>query len=326
MARVGIPRALLYYQYYPMWRTFFETLGAEVIISDTTTKAVFAAGASRVVAETCLPVKVYLGHVQALAGKCDFIFAPSVRSVEPKVYNCSKFLGLPDLVKAAVPESPPILDIEVDVNRGPAVLWQAVFSLAHHFTRNPLIARKAVRLARESHRHYRRNMWQEGLMPLEAMRETRIEQAGGRGPNGHRTAVAVIGHPYLLYDDYVNHRLIHRLETMNIRVLTPEMLSGHQLKEAVSRLEGRSYWTYEHEVVGSGVHYLKSEVDGVIGVVAFGCGPDSLMMDKVERYARHHQTRPFMCLTLDEHSAEMGILTRLEAFVDMIERRKRARA
>lgn len=31
MIRIGIPRALLYYQYYPMWQTFFEELGAEVV-------------------------------------------------------------------------------------------------------------------------------------------------------------------------------------------------------------------------------------------------------------------------------------------------------
>ncbi len=36
MTRVGIPRALLYHQYYPMWRTFFEHLGAEVVVSKPT--------------------------------------------------------------------------------------------------------------------------------------------------------------------------------------------------------------------------------------------------------------------------------------------------
>jgi len=63
MIRVGIPRALLYYQYYPMWKTFFEALGAEVIVSPATTQTMLANGSSRVVADTCLPVKVFLGHV-----------------------------------------------------------------------------------------------------------------------------------------------------------------------------------------------------------------------------------------------------------------------
>ena len=45
--KVGIPRALLYYQYYPMWKTFFEELGALVLVSGPTSKATLAAGIER---------------------------------------------------------------------------------------------------------------------------------------------------------------------------------------------------------------------------------------------------------------------------------------
>ncbi len=67
-------------------------------------------------------------------------------------------------------------------------------------------------------------------------------------------------------------------------------------------------------------------MDGVIGVMAFGCGPDSLMMDMVHRRASQLQKAPFMCLTLEEHTSETGVITRLEAFLDMIDRRRRSRA
>ncbi|MDP7525898.1 MAG: acyl-CoA dehydratase activase-related protein, partial [Dehalococcoidales bacterium] len=67
MTRIGIPRALLYYQYLPMWKAFFEHLGAEVVISSPTTQAMLTGGSARVVADTCLPVKVFLGHVLSLA-------------------------------------------------------------------------------------------------------------------------------------------------------------------------------------------------------------------------------------------------------------------
>lgn len=36
--RIGIPRALYYYRYYPLWQTFFQSLGCEVVFSDPTTK------------------------------------------------------------------------------------------------------------------------------------------------------------------------------------------------------------------------------------------------------------------------------------------------
>jgi len=73
MIKVGIPRALLYYQYYPMWKIFFEELGAEVVVSPPTTQVMLSEGSSRVVADTCLPVKAYLGHVLYLTNKCDYI-------------------------------------------------------------------------------------------------------------------------------------------------------------------------------------------------------------------------------------------------------------
>ena len=80
MIRIGIPRALLYYQYFPAWKAFFEELGAEVVVSPPTTQAMLAGGSARVVADTCLPVKVFLGHVLSLVGECDWIFIPAVRS------------------------------------------------------------------------------------------------------------------------------------------------------------------------------------------------------------------------------------------------------
>ena len=68
---------------------------------------------------------------------------------------------------------------------------------------------------------------------------------------------------------------------------------------------------------------MQSGDDGVIGIMTFGCGPDSLMMDMVRRQAARAKATPFMSLTLEEHTAETGVITRLEAFTDMIYRRQR---
>ena len=137
MIKIGIPRGLHYYQYYPMWKTFFEELGAEVVVSPPTTHSMLASGSSRVVADTCLPVKVFLGHVLSLVDECHYVFIPAIRSVKRKIYNCSKFLGLPDMTKAVIPESPPILDIDIDINKGKRNLYQAIYKLGRHFTWNP---------------------------------------------------------------------------------------------------------------------------------------------------------------------------------------------
>jgi len=317
MIKVGIPRALLYYQYYPMLKTFFEGLGAEVVVSPPTTRTMLASGASRVVADTCLPVKVFCGHILALVGECDYIFIPALRSVKKRIYNCSKFLGLPDMTRAVIPESPSILDIDIDINKGKLKFYQAIYKLGRRFTWNPLKIRQAAIAAWQAHLEYRELMSSHGLTPPQA-----IDSVKPQTPSDQAT-IAIVGHPYLLYDEQINHRLIHRLEQANYRVLTPEMLTQQQLESAITGLVGRPYWTYEEEVVGAGGHYLESEVDGVIGIMAFGCGPDSLMMDLVRRQAARLRKSSFMCLTLEEHTAEAGIATRLEAFLDMIKRRKK---
>jgi len=329
MVRIGVPRALLYYQYYPMWKTFFDELGAEVVVSPPTTQAILSSGSSRVVADTCLPVKVFCGHVLALIGECDYIFIPAIRSVKTKIYNCSKFLGLPDMTRAVIPKSPSILDIDIDINKGRRELYQAIYRLGRRFTWNPFKVRKAAVAAWQAHLKYRQLMSKHGLTPPQAIE--RILNATDVEPetlpsHPSQATIAIVGHPYLLHDEHINYRLVHRLEQADYKVLTPEMLTGEQLELAITRLVGRPYWTYEEEVVGAGGYYLESGVDGVIGIMAFGCGPDSLMMDMVRRQSARLKTSTFMSLTLEEHTAEGGIATRVEAFLDMIQRRKRRQA
>lgn len=104
MLRIGIPRALHFYQAYPLWRTFFEGLGAEVVVSPPTNRDIVTAGAKVVADVTCLPVKVYAGHVTWLRdnGSVDFVFAPAIWSIEQDAFHCAKFKGLPDIMKATV--------------------------------------------------------------------------------------------------------------------------------------------------------------------------------------------------------------------------------
>ncbi|MDD4876853.1 MAG: acyl-CoA dehydratase activase-related protein [Dehalococcoidales bacterium] len=328
MIKIGIPRALLYYQYYPMWKTFFTELGAEVVISPPTTQAMLAEGSSRVVADTCLSVKIFLGHVLSLITECDFIFIPAVRSVKSKSYSCSKLLGLPDLTKAVIPESPPILDIDIDVNQSKHKLYLAIYKLGRFFTWNPLKIRQACLAAIQTNWDYQRLMYNDSLTPLQAIEKLSSTTNDDHKNNSsqiipNKISIAVIGHSYLLYDEHTNYRLIHKLQQAHINVLTPEMVTPEDLESATAKLVGRSQWTCDHEVVGAGGYYLENKADGVIGIMTFGCGPDSLLMDTLQRQASKNKTTPFMSLTLEEHTAEAGVITRLEAFIDMIERRKR---
>ena len=87
MKRVGIPHGLFYYYYYPLWKTFFTDLGAHVISSSESNRLTLDQGIKLAVDETCLPIKVYFGHVQELCEEyLDYLFIPRLVSVELKLY------------------------------------------------------------------------------------------------------------------------------------------------------------------------------------------------------------------------------------------------
>jgi len=325
MIRIGIPRALFYYQYYPMLKAFFERLGVGVIVSPPTTRDMLMSGCSRLTADTCLPVKVFCGHVISLVSRCDYIFIPSIHSVEQKVYNCPKSIGLPDMIRVVVPECPPILDPDIDVDKGKRDFYEAIYSLGRLFTWNPLKVKEAAEAAWQVHQAFQRQIVSQGLTSPEAIGQMFPQFGEEPKDNGFASTItiALIGHPYLLHDEYVNQRMVPRLQDRGVKVLFPEMVGRSELRAALYQLAERPYWTCEDEIIGAGAYYLpRNEVDGVISVVAFGCGPDSLMMELLQRCAKQ-QGKPFMHLILDEHTAETGLVTRLEAFLDMIQRRKK---
>lgn len=74
---VGLPRALMTYRLGAKWRAFFEALGREVVVSGPSDRGVLERGQALSVDECCLASKLYLGHVDALAGRVDAVFVPS---------------------------------------------------------------------------------------------------------------------------------------------------------------------------------------------------------------------------------------------------------
>jgi predicted nucleotide-binding protein (sugar kinase/HSP70/actin superfamily) len=324
MVKVGIPRSLLDYQYYPMWRKFCEELGAETVVSPVTNEAILLSGSSRTASETCLPVKIFVGHVLYLANKCDCMFVPAVRSTGGKIYNCSKFLGLPDITRAVAPESPVILDLEIDLSRGQGNFLKAVYALGNHFTPDRKRIKAALEEARKANLVYRERMVSLKLTAVEAIgEESRNGNVEAEAPLSSCLTIAVLGHPYVLHDDHLNHRLLSRLRTMGVEILTAEMVEQEKLNAAMVRLVGKPHWTFESDIIGMGGYCLEKGVDGIISASVFGCGPDSMMVSVVRHRARELDV-PFLSLSLDEHASEVGIVTRLEAFLDMIRRRKRS--
>jgi predicted nucleotide-binding protein (sugar kinase/HSP70/actin superfamily) len=323
MVKIGIPRALHFYQYYPLWRTFFEALEAEVVISPPTDRAMLSQGAKLVADVTCMPVKVYAGHVTWLRdqGQVDVVFVPAMRSIEPGALQCSKFMGLPDVIRATIPNCPPLLEADIDAHRYKITLDEAFQRLGVKMNHTPARVRQAWKAARRAEETFHRLLIEQKLTYPEALARLYpsdgfAAEAGSR-PTTSLT-VGVVGHPYCLYDDYVSHNLITRLRQLGVSVLTSEMVPALDAQQGIEHTTGQTRWFYENWMSGAGGHYLqRRDVHGVISVLAFTCGPDSAMVETLSRRA-HALQRPFMSLVLDEHGSATGMITRLEAFVDML--------
>ena len=137
-------------------------------------------------------------------------------------------------------------------------------------------------------------------------------------------SVAVLAHSYNLFDDRISMKIFEKLEKLDVKAYTAEQLSIEQLSEGISALDSKLYWANEYEMTGGAGHYLQdNNIDGIITINAFGCGPDSIMVERISRAARKFN-KPVLNLSVDEQTGEAGFITRIEAFTDMLFRKKRA--
>jgi len=323
--RVGIPRSLLYYKYLPFWKTFLAELGLEVETSPLTNKQILSWGVEVAENELCVPVKAFYGHCMALRGKVDALFVPRVVSVEEREYTCPKFLGLPDMVAAVADqlELPPLLTPKLNQREKPSEFkWQLINFARDEFGVGAMDAIAALETARLAQRRYQESLV-KGHKPLDLLPSSRLNRTRWKAPRGERKRIGLLGHPYNIYDGYITQNLVARLEEMGAELVVPEMTDHHVLMKAATDVPKQLYWSYEKEIMGAVNHWTENNmVDGIIYVLAFACGPDSLVQVLIEHRARVHKV-PLMSLTVDEHSGEAGLVTRIEAFTDMLMRKKK---
>jgi len=313
--KVGIPRALFYYQYYPIWKTFFEELGVEIVLSDHTTKSIMDDGSKTCIDEACLPIKIFHGHVMSIKDKVDYLFIPRFTSVSKKEYVCPKFGGLPDMVRHTLKDLPPVIDTEVNLRKSGKNALKAAYEVGGFFTKDRNKIKRAYKKALESYREFREKV-KKGVLPCDILDKKLRKVKKYDVPNLN---IAVIGHGYNLYDRYANMNLLDKLIDMGATIITVDMVDGETIKKHVKVLPKRLFWNFGKKAVGSSLNFLeRDDIDGIIYLMAFGCGIDAFISDLIERKIRRNKDIPFIVLNLDEHSGEAGMDTRLEAFIDMI--------
>ncbi|EOD00563.1 acyl-CoA dehydratase activase-related protein [Caldisalinibacter kiritimatiensis] len=315
--RVGVPQGLLFYDYYPLWKEFLNNLGAEVVLSSKTNKKILDSGVSACVDEACLPVKVFHGHVKDLKDKVDYLFIPRLVSVKKKEFICPKFLGLPEMVKNSIEDLPPIIDVEINLRNSKLNLAKAVINAGKYFTSNMFKVYSAYNDALNHYKRYQ-NLISKGVIPIEAITMYNSFFNTNNKVTKSEATIMVIGHPYNIYDEHISMNLINKLKSKNVKIITPEMVDVKKANYYSSKLPKRMFWSFGRKIVGSAFAVMEEKkVNGMIYVSSFGCGLDSILIDLVQRKAEQRKI-PFTLLTIDEHTGEAGINTRLEAFLDMI--------
>ena len=323
---IGIPRAMSFYNNYPFYYGFFTDLGIKIVLSDVTTKQTMSSGSALVVTETCLPIKIYIGHILNLIDKgIDKIFVPSIQSIAPKIYNCSKIRGLPDLVRNVVKRDFTMVEATLDKSEKGHGLYEFLAEMAKPFgITDEKIIKKASKAGWRCYNNFH-IMSKSGMSYKKALNyalqgKVFIENQTKEYP----ISIALVSHGYNIYDDRACMKIFDKLEAMDVKVYTSLQLSNEQLDDGIASLGNEQYWANEYDMTGSAGHYLKdNKIDGIITLTAFGCGPDSLMVERITRKAKRFN-KPLLNLTIDEHTGEAGFITRLEAFVDMLFRKKRA--
>ena len=300
--RIGIPRALLYFWYGPAWEDFLKHCGFDVVTSPPTNSQQIELGVRSAQDEICLPVKVFLGHVRYLVEieRVDAVFVPHLIQVEQGCYICPKFMGLPDMVRMILPSDFPIFVWRTDRKSS---LWS--LNAVPPEIRSGVVVR----------------VIKDALQAAKAKNQEYWRELAAEKPAVNPITVGLIAHPYCLYDDGLNLELLKRLSNVGVQIIRPEMVPKRWFVESDSGLNKPLFWTLGRRVLGSALYYANLRVDGVIHLSAFACGPESVVGEVVARRLHEHQIS-FLHINLDEHTGEAGLATRIEAFIDLLTRRK----
>ena len=224
---IGIPRAMSFYHNYPFYYGFFTDLGIKIVLSDPTTKQTMTSGSALVVTETCLPIKVYIGHVLNLIDKgIDKIFVPSIQSIAPKIYNCSKIRGLPDLVRNVVKKDFTMIEATLDKSEKNQGIYEFLSEMAAPFgitdtERIKKASKAGWRTYNNFHIMSKSGMSYKKAMNYALQGKVFIENQTKEYP----ISIALISHGYNIFDERTSMKIFDKLEDMDVKVYSSLQLS-----------------------------------------------------------------------------------------------------
>jgi predicted CoA-substrate-specific enzyme activase len=308
--KIGIPRAMFFRELLPFFRTFLTSLGFEVVISGTTNKSIIHQGVECMAAETCLPVKVAHGHILDLIQQgVDRIFLPSI--IDLKSNNSEFQLGvvcplaqtLAYTVHSTIPFSSKGVKLFQPVlyfGRGERILKKGLTTLARSLGINTFLVAGAMKKALVAQEDFYQKMLLRGKEVLAAL-----------GPD--EIAMMVVSRPYNGADPGINLNIPKKLRDLGVLAIPMDFFP---LDEESETEEARyHYWRYGQKILAAGEILKKNSKLYGIYITNFSCGPDSFILHFFRDILKG---KPYLEIEIDEHSADAGVVTRLEAFLDSL--------
>lgn len=309
---IGIPRALMvFYQQFPFWNTFFADLGFQVVLSDISDKNIVKNSLELMVTETCMPVELMHGHVANLIDKdVDFIFTPFIVNAKANHdnptnnCNCPWIQTSPFMLKSAFKDESILNKLLI-----PTLHFRYFERAFNKELPNFMLDKfgipksqslKAIQKADKVQIKFESRLIERGKEILSNLPKD-------------KTPLVVFGRPYNTGDPFLNLRLVEKLISLNTIPIPVDYLPLDQ--EDIFEDYPMMYWPNGQKIIAASKIVQKNKQLFGVYLSNFRCGPDSFLTHYVREEMKG---KPYLHLEIDEHSADAGMITRLEAFLDSL--------
>jgi predicted CoA-substrate-specific enzyme activase len=303
---VGIPRALLVYDYAPLLIGFLNTLNVKAILSSKTTKEIIESAAELSYTDSCFPLKLLHGHLANLSD-VDYILYPCTTRLgkkegdENQKYACPLIQASPFITREALDLGERVLIPILDFSRGYADAINNLTGVAVKLGFSKSEGKKAAIAGIETQQRFEANTAALGKKLLKQLHESK------------QLGVVLFARSYMSQDSGANLGIAEKLAQLGVVPIPLDFLPLSTVN--LKQYSDRPYWSYESKhIAGAAIVASDPQLYGLV-LTNFGCGPNSFILRIVEDIMG---IKPLGQLEIDEHAAEAGIVTRLEAFVDTI--------
>jgi predicted CoA-substrate-specific enzyme activase len=306
---VGVPMAFSVHSLWPFYSWFFHTLGVRIVPSTS----VAAEGIAKLESNYCFPAEIAHGAIQDILDQgVDYLFLPFFRDMpsmeQDPVHACVCPLtqGLPFFARQAFHlETSRILKPMVSFKHG----WD---SSRRHFEQ---LAADLGLSSRDGGAAYDRGI-AEYRRFLEAYRAKGRQILGEIEGDPEMVYVALLGRPYNAFTADANMGIPRKFVSQGVSVVPFDMIF-----EPEAEIYPNMYWYYGQQDMKAIRRVAEIPNLYPTWITNFSCAPDSFML----HYLRWMMgAKPYLVLEIDSHSADAGIDTRVEAFLDIVESYRRA--